>query len=84
MPSLLYKGSIIKKLARTKEHKKTFGTAAKVIRRKYGKVVDSAYYYNRGKGNWTKYSLSKDRRYVSKVKRKRGVRYRHLGDIKRV
>ena len=84
MPSLLYTGRTIKKLARTKKYGSQFKVAVRVIRKKYGKVVDSAYYYHRGKGNWVKYSLSRDRAHVSSKKRKRGAAYRHLGDIRRV
>lgn len=66
----LYKGSKLKKLVAenaTVTYTQTAAQAVNNIIQKFGKFEDNAFYYHRGNGIWSKYSLTEDRRRNSKI-----------------
>ena len=85
MPSALIRGSVLKRLAKKKKPVKVTRTqtakeAVRAIRAKYGRVQDGAYYYHRGRGNWAKYDVNRDRKRKSKPTLPRDSKFKHQQD----
>lgn len=58
----LYSGRKIKATPGKLTRSQTGKQALNAIVKKYGKIIDSAKYMHKGKGNWVKYSLANDRK----------------------
>lgn len=66
----LYKGSKLKRLVSenaTVAYTQTAAQAVDNIIKKFGKLEDNVFYYHRGNGIWSKYSLTEDRKKNSKI-----------------
>ena len=66
----IYSGRKLKQLAVTNEKVATTQTAVQAVAaivKKFGSISDSAHYYHRGNGIWSKYLLSEDRKKTGKI-----------------
>jgi len=81
MPSGLFKGKTIKTRRGKLTRAQTAGQARRAILKKYGEIVDNAYYYHRGNGVWAKYSVHRDAKIVRpEFRPKAKGRRKHFGD----